>query len=75
MPGRCTHPGTCIPAGMPPDTPGKPSSEPPRGEDGTDEEHRHAQAPVERFGPLQLIRVHKDDGRELIFFTDTSEPG
>jgi len=28
----------------------------------------------ERFGPLQLIRIRKDDGRELIFFSDTRGP-
>jgi hypothetical protein len=52
---------------MSPAAPGTPPPEPAHGEVGEGAE-------AERFGPLQLRRVHKDDGRELIFFDDTREP-
>lgn len=62
---------------MSPDGPGMPPTEPVRGAgaggephpgppDGT---HEH-----ERFGPLRLTRIRKDDGRELIFFNDPRGP-
>ncbi len=52
---------------MSPAAPGTPPPEPARGEDGE-------RAEDERFGPLELRRTRKDDGRELIFFADTREP-
>ncbi len=52
---------------MSPATPGTPPPEPARS--GHDES-----AEGERFGPLELTRIRKDDGRELIFFADTREP-
>ncbi|HTQ68846.1 MAG TPA: hypothetical protein VMI13_09165 [Solirubrobacteraceae bacterium] len=32
-------------------------------------------AGTQRYGPLLIERRSKDDGRELIFFLDTREPG
>ena len=55
---------------MPPEPHRDAAAQPARGAGRVDrrtEEH-------ERFGPLELTRVHKDDGRELIFFPDTREP-
>ncbi len=62
---------------MPPDGSGTPPTEPVRGAGAADE--RHSEPPDatnehERFGPLQLTRTRKDDGRELIFFNDTRGP-
>ncbi len=62
--------GVYLPAMAPP-TPGTPPSRPARGEAGERRADEHGD---ERFGPLKLTRVHKDDGRELIFFSDTREP-
>jgi hypothetical protein len=56
---------------MAPPTPGTPPSEPARGAAGEPRADEHGD---ERFGPLKLTRVHKDDGRELIFFTDARDP-
>ena len=56
---------------MAPPTPGTPPSRPARGEAGERQADEHGD---ERFGPLELTRVHKDDGRELIFFSDTRDP-
>jgi len=52
---------------MSPAAPGTPTPEPARDDDGEGTEG-------ERFGPLRLTRIRKDDGRELIFFADTREP-
>jgi len=30
--------------------------------------------PMQHYGPLLLVRTTKDDGRELIFFSDAREP-
>jgi hypothetical protein len=32
-------------------------------------------APRERYGPLSLLRVHKDDGRSLILYERTDGAG
>ena len=56
---------------MAPSTPGTPPSEPAHGDTGERRADAHGD---ERFGPLELTRVHKDDGRELIFFSDTRDP-
>ncbi len=52
---------------MSPHPPGTPPPPPARGDD----DERTGE---ERFGPLELTRIRKDDGRELIFFADTREP-
>ncbi len=46
--------------------PSAPAERPPGSEPRAGEEH-------ERFGPLELTRIHKDDGRELIFFADARQ--
>ena len=59
---------------MSPDAPGTPPTEPERGAVGGGEPRPGPPDPTdehERFGPLQLTRIRKDDGRELIFFDDT----
>lgn len=57
---------------MSPADPGTPPTEP---APGADDEGTHTRGAEqhERFGLLQLDRVRKDDGRELIFFTDARE--
>jgi hypothetical protein len=71
---------------MSPDLPGTPPSEPVRGAgDGEPDAEQprtgwslpgelHSSEQPERFGPLQLTRIRKDDGRELIFFADPRGP-
>jgi len=56
---------------MAPPTPGTSKSGAARDDAGEPRASEHAD---ERFGPLKLTRIHKDDGRELIFFKDARDP-
>jgi hypothetical protein len=62
-----------IPACMSPAPSAPRPSEPVRAGGGAGEDPSPTHDQHERFGPLQLTRVHKDDGRELIFFADTRD--
>ncbi len=53
------------PAEEPPDGAERAGAEPPRGGPAT----AAAPASEERYGPLALLRTHKDDGRSLILFS------
>jgi len=58
--------GVYLPA-VAPSTPGTPPPEPTGSEPGERTPGEHGD---ERYGPLRITRTHKDDGRELIFFSD-----
>jgi hypothetical protein len=59
---------------MQPTAPGTPTPEPSRNATREGEDEARAGEGTERFGPLVLTRIHKDDGRELIFYSQAREP-
>jgi hypothetical protein len=54
-------------------SPASPSRPPGRGDRRAPEHEALDESHEERFGPLALERMHKDDGRLLIVFRDASE--
>jgi hypothetical protein len=54
-------------------SPASPSRPPGRGDGRATEKEAQDASPEERFGPLALERMHKDDGRLLIVFRDARE--